>query len=130
MQEEIIETIEVKDDKAVFFTPKRAIVATLVGKGTSTGLSFGLGLAGDIGVSKMRSKKLGELSKVSPESILTDNKHNFAIPYEETTKWELGKKLKIFTGAKKQEFKLCKSKERETYASALRPVLGDKLIVS
>jgi hypothetical protein len=130
MQEEIIETIEVKDNKAVFFTPRRAIVAKLVGKGTSTGMWLGFGWAGDIAVSKMRSKKLGELSKISPESILTDNKDNFAIPYEETTKWELGKKLKIFTGARKQEFKLEKSKERETYANTLRPVLGDKLVVS
>ena len=130
MQEEIIATIEMKKEQALFFTPTRVIVATLVGKGTSTGMKVGLGWAGRIAVSEMRKHRLEELSQVSPESILTADKKNYAIPYEETTKVELGKKLRIFAGPKKHEFKLSKGKERENYANALRPVLGDKLFVS
>jgi hypothetical protein len=131
MKEEIIATIEVQNNQAIFCTSCRAVVAKLVGTGTSVGMTFAFGwLASGIAESKMRAKKLKELSQISPESILTDNKKNFAVPYEEITRLELGKKLKIFTGPKKLEFRLSNAKEREAYANALRPMLGERLVVS
>jgi hypothetical protein len=131
MKEEVIATIEVHNNEALFFTSSRVVVAKLIGGAASAGLFLGLGALGSsIAESKMRAKKLKELSQISPESILTENKKNYAVPYEEMTKCELGKKLNIFRGPNKHKFKLRNAKEREEYAKALRPVLGDKLVVS
>jgi hypothetical protein len=132
MKEEVLITIETGGNEALFFTSNRVVVARLVGTATSWGLAAALGgIFGTIAESKMRDKKLNELRKLSPESILTDNKKNFAIPYTEITEVELGKKLKITAGGwHVHKFGLLKSKERESYANTLRPVLGDKLVVS
>jgi len=85
----------------------------------------------------MAAKKKEQLSKLSPESILTADKKNFAIPYTEVTQVEMLKKrrfhaamVRIVAGAKKHQFVLDKPKELENYVNILRPVLEDKLVIS
>ena len=74
------------------------------------------------------------VQKLSPESILTANKNNFAIPYTEITQIEMLKrrrfylrwrsKLRITAGAAEHEFWL----GAEEYGWVLPPVLADKLV--
>lgn len=131
MNEEIVEMIETADRKALYFTSNRVIVAKLGGQA----LSMAFGVFGALAESRMRAKKKEQLSKLSPESVLTADKKNFAIPYSEITKVEffkkmLGRKIRIIAGAKKHEFGLSKPKELESYVNSLRPILADKLVVS
>lgn len=132
MNEEILEVIETKDRKALYFTSNRVIVAKLGGMG----LTLAFGVLGALAESRMRAKKEEQLSKLSPQSILTADKKNFEIPYTEVSKVEmskgfLGSKIRIITvGAKKHQFKLSKPKEFQSYVNVLQPILSDKLSVS
>jgi len=131
VNEEILEVIETTDRKGLYFTSNRVIIAKLGGQA----LSMAFGVFGALAESRMRAKKKEQLSKLSPESILTADKKNFAIPYTEVTKVELfkkmlGRKVRITVGAKKHEFSLSKPKEFENYVNVLQPLLGDKLTVS
>ena len=131
MNEEILEVIETTDRKGLHFTSNRVIVAKLGGQA----LSMAFGVFGALAESRMRAKKKEQLKKLSPESILTADKKNFAIPYTEVTKVEmskgfLGGKVKITVGAKKHQFKLSKPKEFQSYVNVLQPILSDKLSVS
>lgn len=131
MNEEILVVIDTNERKALYFTSNRVIVAKVGGQA----LSMAFGIAGALAESRMQAKKKEQLSKLTPESILTADKKNFAIPYTEITKVELfkkmfGRKIRIIVGGKKHEFSLGKPKELESYVNTLRPVLADKLVVS
>lgn len=132
MNEEILVVIDCTVT-ALYFTSNRVIVAKLAGSALST--FFGLG--GMLAEQRMAAKKKEQISKLSPESILTADKKNFAIPYTEVTQVELLKKrrfrvpmVRVVAGAKKHQFVLGKPKELENYANILRPILEEKLVVS
>ena len=131
MIEEIIEAIETNDRKMLYFTSNRVIVASIGGRV----LSATFGLLGALAEAQMRAKKKEQLQKLTPESILTADKSNFALPYNEVgtieiSKKMLGRKVRIISGTQKHEFWMAKPKEYEEYVNILRPVLGDKLVVS
>jgi len=131
VNEEILEAIETKDRKVLYITSNRLIIAKLGGQA----LSMAFGVFGALAESRMRAKKKEQLSKLSPESVLTANKKNFAIPYTDVTKVEmskgfLGQKITITVGAKKHKFAPSKRKEFDDYVNVLQPLLGDKLTVS
>lgn len=131
MNEEILVVIDTTEKKALYFTSNRVIVAKLAG----SALSWAFGMGGAIAEARMAAKKKEQLSKLSPESILTADKKNFAIPYTEVTQVELlkkrfGRKIRIVAGTAKHEFWLGKPKELENYVNTLRPVLEDKLVIS
>lgn len=135
MSEEILEVVDTKQAKVLYFTSSRVIVANIkAGGGLGLGLAFGA--LGGLVEARMQAKKKEQLSKVSPESILTADKKNFAIPYADINEVELRKKLmgrreiRLTTGAAKYDFDLRKAKEFEKYLNTLRPIFGDKLIVS
>lgn len=131
MNEEILVVIDTTEKKALYFTSNRVIVAKLAG----SALSWAFGMGGAFAEQRMAAKKKEQLSKLSPESILTADKKNFAIPYTEVTQVELlkkrfGRKIRIVAGTAKHEFWLGKPKELENYVNTLRPVLEDKLVIS
>jgi len=131
--------------ETLFLTPDRVIVARTSG-------GFG-GMFGGIGavISEYKGKKKEkEYLELSPESVLTADKKNFAIPKSEITKVELkkrrfGKELNIATSKKKYEWsdKIYeehkwnvaglipekKDAKLEDYEDILRPIFGEKLSV-
>jgi hypothetical protein len=133
MSEEILEVVDTKQAKVLYFTSSRVIVANIKAGG---GLGLAFGALGGLAEARMQAKKKEQLSKVSPESILTADRKNFAIPYADINEVELRKKLmgrreiRLTTGAAKYDFDLGKAKEFEKYLNTLRPIFGDKLIVS
>ena len=141
--ERIVQIIETNDNKVLFFTHGRLIVAHVseIGGSGIYGLDvlydaflalFTLGLYWHINPA---SRKIRRLSKLSPEEILVaDGNNNFAIPYSEIIKMEFFKKMlrrKIrITAAKTLEYSLRKPWQYKKYVDALRQVLPDKLEVS
>ena len=120
--------------ETLFFTPDRVIVArTSGGLGTLFG-GIGAGIEAYRG-----AKKAEEMRKLSLESVLTADKHNYAISNSEITKVELRKKwtgIKINIETKDKTGKwTCtgipekKKVKLEDYENILRPVFGDKLSV-
>lgn len=120
--------------ETLFFTPDRVIVAR-----TSGGLGAVFGGIG-AGIDAYRGgKKAEELGKLSMESVLTADKHNYAVSNSEITKVELRKKwtgIKINIETKDETGKwTCigipekKKVKIEDYENILRPVFGDKLSV-
>jgi hypothetical protein len=75
------------DHKTLYFTPNRVIVAKTGGK---AGYLFG-GIGAGI-TAYREQKKREELRKLSPESVLRADKHNFAIPYSDILRVEMKKK--------------------------------------
>lgn len=136
MSEEILEVIETKQPKVLYFTSSRVIVGNIGGGARSVGLGIAFGALGGLAEARMQAKKKEQLSKLSPESILTADKKNFGIYYTDITQVELRKKLmgrreiRLATSVAKYDFDLKKPKELENYINTLHPILGDKLVIS
>lgn len=136
--EGIVQVIETTDDKALFFTYSRLVVAHVEGLGESAvygndALSILFNLFA-LGHSLGAAGKLKQLSKLSPEEVLAAHSLNFAIPYAEIIKVELFKKMlrrKIrVTAGTTLEYWLSKPRQVKRYVNALRLILPDKLEVS
>lgn len=136
MSEEILEVIETKQPKVLYFTSSKVIVANIGGGARGVGLGMVFGALGGLAEGRIEAKKKEQLSKLSAESILTADKKNFGISYMDITQVELRKKLmgrreiRLATSAAKYDFDLKKPKELENYVNTLRPILGDKLVIS
>lgn len=103
----------------------------------------GSGLGGLFGVGGVaveayrQKKKKEELEQLSPESILTADKKNFAIPYSEITRVEMkkpgrfsGAKINFVTDKKTHKFVLRQKKELfDNSTNLVRSVLSDKLSI-
>ena len=137
MKEELLVAIGTRGNvpMGLFFTSNRLIIAR-TGSTAARIASYGFGWGGQAVGEAAEDKKLKELSKVSPESILTDNKNNFAIPYSDIIQVEMfkkmlsGRQIRINMGTKKQQFRLSNPRKYKEYADILKSVLGDKLVVS
>ena len=138
MHEEILEFIETADREALCITLDKIIVVKLGGLlGDWSDMEAGsfLGIIGSKIESNRRADKKEKLGKLSPESILTADTENYAIPCSEIIKAEiskgfLGPKIKITAGINKHQFKLKNNNEYDKCMHALKPVLGDRLTVS
>lgn len=95
--EGIVQIIETTDDKALFFTRKRLVVAHVEGLSQSGGYGTDalsvLSALVDLGRSMGAAKTMKQLGKLPPEEILVANRLNFAVPYSEVTKVELFRKF-------------------------------------
>ena len=126
----VVPTTANPQSKVLCFTSNRVIVADV----HYNLIIYVLGglIAGPLQY-RTRNKKAEALSMLSPESILTDDKKNFAVPYAELDKVELkmkGRGVRIIAGTAKYEFWLNKPQDFEDLDNKLRPVLADKLVVS
>ena len=136
VNEEILAVISTNEGKALFFTSNRVIIAKLASLGSILGMRLAFGLVGEFLQRHKEAKKEEQLSEFSPESILKADKKNLEIPYTEITqvelfkKWLVGKLLRITVGKTKRVFIVDKPKKLQDCANALRPILGDKMIVS
>lgn len=137
MSEEILTVIGVRSNvpTALYFTSSRVIVARTASTAARiVGYAFGWG--GQAAEEHGEDKKAEELSKLPPESILADNKKNYAISYTDIIQVELfkkmlsGQQIRITAGKDKYQFRLSKPKEVANYINILRSVFGDKLVVS
>lgn len=144
LAERIVQVIETRNDKVLFFTYKRLVVAHVGGLswagmgGGSGGGSFVIdainmlmGLI-DLVRSRVVTRKIKQLSKLSPLEILVANNQNFAIPYSEIVKVELLRRwlrwrIRVTT-IRTIEYRLSKTRRVKTYINSLRPVLQDKLV--
>ena len=134
MHDEILDIIETKDRKALCITPDKVIIAELGNAGGGPSLVAVFGLLGEVVDSERRGSKKEQIGKLSPEGILTADEKNFAIPYTEIIRVEmskgfLGSKVKLIVGVREHKFKLKNTDEYYKCKFALKPVLGDKLVV-
>ena len=141
--EKIIQTIETTDDKVLFFTYRRLIIAHVpeIGGSGLYGLDvlydtffalFSVGLYWQINPA---SRKIRQLSKLSPEEILAaEGNKNFAVPYSEIVRVEFFKKMlrrkMRITAADNIDYTLRKPWQYNKYVNALYQVLPGKLEVS
>ena len=145
VHEEILEAIETTRRKLLILTADKIIVAKP--KGTVLSMAIDMiaefligwvpffGGVLDVDSTSIRAEKKEKLCRLSPESILTADKKNFAIPYSDVIRLEmskgfLGSKVKIMIGVNKHQFKLRNTNEYYKCMSALKTVLEDKLTVS
>ncbi|MFX0117440.1 MAG: hypothetical protein ACFFB3_23030 [Candidatus Hodarchaeota archaeon] len=130
--EEIVGVLEVPAQN-LYFTSGRVIVAKIGGSGL-------LGLFGAAGVAAeayRQKKKKEELEQLSPESILTADKKNFAIPYSDIIRVEMKKpgrfsaaKIDFVTNGKTHKFILLQKKESfDNFTNLVRSVLPDQLSI-
>ncbi|MCW4052686.1 MAG: hypothetical protein NWE78_05725 [Candidatus Bathyarchaeota archaeon] len=131
-------------NETLFITPDRVIVArTSAGKGGFLFGGLGAGIETAYTMSKAE-KKTKELLEISPDSILTADKNNYAIPSSEITRIDLWKKLggiriRIETSDKRTPKWVGMGTHPKTspkkgfkigdYENILRPVFGEKLFV-
>ena len=133
MHDDILEAIETTDRKMLYITSDKIIIVKLGGLASFLATKVLMPSFGDSDVYARKKEKLG---KLSPETILTDDKKSFAIPYTEITRLEMSKrflggpKVKITVGVNKHQFTLKDTNEYFKCMSALKPVLEDKLTVS
>ena len=133
MREEVLAAIGTGKPEALFFTSNRVIIARTGGTASRVAMQSALGTLGMLAQQRREAKKKEELSKLTPESILSADKKNFGIPYEEITKVEffkkmLWRKVRITTGTGKYEYYVAESKKQPEYVNTLRKVLGDKVM--
>jgi len=151
--EEVLGGIEVTEwykHFGLYFTLNRVIVAKTGGRSPliiavviavilflTTGVLVGaiplaiiIGILGKL-LAKRAGKKFKELSKLSPEGILTADKKNFGIPYPDIIRVEMKKnKIIIFATKKEHKFGIRRKKEFESYLNLIRSVLPNKTYVS
>ena len=143
MSEEVLVAIPTGKLEALFFTSNRVIIARTESAGSRFTRSLPFAFFGALGMAiaariqqSQQAKKTKELSKLTPESILSADKKNFAIPYEEIMKVEFfkkiwGPKVRISAGAGKYEYYAAKSSKNQLeMVNTLRTVLGNKVIAS
>jgi hypothetical protein len=134
MGEEILTVIGTGKPETLFFTSKRVIIAKTGGMASRMAMQSAFGVLGALAEQRREAKKKEELSKLTPESILSADKKNFGIPYEEIVKVEffkklLSQKMRITTGTDKYEYYVAEPKKKQPeYLNTLRAVLGDKLV--
>jgi len=122
----------------LFFTSDRMIVAKKSSKPMFAGWALAGPLAGYITDSIYKGVKGKKLSELSPDKILRDNKRNFAIRYDEITKFEIrksfpigSKEITISTSTDKYVYNwdLGVGRDLKKHTSFLVPLLSDKLSI-
>lgn len=152
MTEEILGIIEI-DHRLLCFTSNRIIVAKTGGGGAATGAKIAFGLIGRALADRAEKKRRESLEKLSPESVLKSDKHNFAVPYSGIVRVEMrkvspyAKRVKIIADQKFGDYMKKKKdettqkyvyiyeeeiktkKEFEDHVNLVRSVLPDKVDV-
>ena len=89
-------------EEQLFFTSDRVIVARLKGGFPAAWMFGAIGAAIEVGMARKAERKAEEHAKISPESVLKADRHNYAIPNSEIIEVKLENGgLHIITSKKK-----------------------------